>query len=108
MAFHQTDKMAEYETNAVQREYQIQQAALRNNKLRLLRQEKGEVIEVDAPKLRAEKEAQAVTETEAQTVEPQPVDGPDTQPVVDPFISCLLYTSPSPRDRSLSRMPSSA
>ena len=23
-------------------------------------------------------------------------------------ISCLLYTSPSPRDRSLSRMPSSA
>ena len=24
------------------------------------------------------------------------------------IISCLLYTSPSPRDRSLSRMPSSA
>ena len=24
------------------------------------------------------------------------------------FCSCLLYTSPSPRDRSLSRMPSSA
>ena len=24
------------------------------------------------------------------------------------FINCLLYTSPSPRDRSLSRMPSSA
>ena len=24
------------------------------------------------------------------------------------FIACLLYTSPSPRDRSLSRMPSSA
>ena len=24
------------------------------------------------------------------------------------WISCLLYTSPSPRDRSLSRMPSSA
>ena len=24
------------------------------------------------------------------------------------FIFCLLYTSPSPRDRSLSRMPSSA
>ena len=24
------------------------------------------------------------------------------------FFSCLLYTSPSPRDRSLSRMPSSA
>ena len=26
----------------------------------------------------------------------------------DDFITCLLYTSPSPRDRSLSRMPSSA
>ena len=24
------------------------------------------------------------------------------------FKSCLLYTSPSPRDRSISRMPSSA
>ena len=24
------------------------------------------------------------------------------------YLSCLLYTSPSPRDRSLSRMPSSA
>ena len=27
---------------------------------------------------------------------------------VSPDKSCLLYTSPSPRDRSLSRMPSSA
>ena len=26
----------------------------------------------------------------------------------NPNVSCLLYTSPSPRDRSLSRMPSSA
>ena len=26
----------------------------------------------------------------------------------NPLHSCLLYTSPSPRDRSLSRMPSSA
>ena len=30
-------------------------------------------------------------------------------PETDEFIStCLLYTSPSPRDRSISRMPSSA
>ena len=28
--------------------------------------------------------------------------------VVDPEDTCLLYTSPSPRDRSVSRMPSSA
>ena len=27
---------------------------------------------------------------------------------IDQIIDCLLYTSPSPRDRSLSRMPSSA
>ena len=26
----------------------------------------------------------------------------------DDYLICLLYTSPSPRDRSLSRMPSSA
>ena len=26
----------------------------------------------------------------------------------DPYIGCLLYTSPSPRDRQKSRMPSSA
>ena len=31
------------------------------------------------------------------------------QIVIDPpFIPCLLYTSPSPRDRTRSRMPSSA
>ena len=28
--------------------------------------------------------------------------------ILNEFTSCLLYTSPSPRDRSLSRMPSSA
>ena len=27
---------------------------------------------------------------------------------IDPFTGCLLYTSPSPRDATLSRMPSSA
>jgi len=95
MAFHQTDKIAEYETNAVQREYEIQQAALRNNKLRLLRQEKGEVIEVEAPKFRAEKETELAAETEAQTVEPQPVESPDTQPVADPFIIETYLTETS-------------
>ena len=29
-------------------------------------------------------------------------------PEMDGFTFCLLYTSPSPRDRSVSRMPSSA
>ena len=31
-----------------------------------------------------------------------------TRPVADQFYGCLLYTSPSPRDRTRSRMPSSA
>ena len=35
---------------------------------------------------------------------PVPVQGEDAAPLV----SCLLYTSPSPRDRQKSRMPSSA
>ena len=29
-------------------------------------------------------------------------------PFIDMFLGCLLYTSPSPRDLSTSRMPSSA
>jgi len=53
----------------VQREYGIQQAALKNNKLRLLRHEKEEVIEVEAP--------QVMTKPIAETV----VDGVDTTPV---------------------------
>ena len=32
----------------------------------------------------------------------------DGQAMIDTAEGCLLYTSPSPRDRSLSRMPSSA
>ena len=72
MAYHQTDKIEEYETNAVEREFEIQQAALRNNKLRLLRHEKDEVIEVEAP--------QVITEPLAEIV----VDGPDTTTVSTP------------------------
>ena len=34
--------------------------------------------------------------------------GRGARPVIDLAISCLLYTSPSPRDATLSRMPSSA
>ena len=30
------------------------------------------------------------------------------QQPVDPYLACLLYTSPSPRDKRQSRMPSSA
>ena len=32
----------------------------------------------------------------------------DAKPIFSEYVSCLLYTSPSPRDRQKSRMPSSA
>ena len=34
--------------------------------------------------------------------------GPDYEPRTEHFKDCLLYTSPSPRDKRQSRMPSSA
>ena len=39
---------------------------------------------------------------------PQPTVAPQTAPTNPPPTTCLLYTSPSPRDLSTSRMPSSA
>ena len=77
MAYHQTDKIEEYETNAVQREFEIQQAALKNNKLRLLRHEKEEVIEVEAPQVMTEPIAEAV----ADEVDTTTLSSPDTTPV---------------------------
>jgi len=59
MSYHQSRQIAEYETNATQREYEIQQAALLNNKRRLLRLEKEQVVEVEAPNLRPEIDRQA-------------------------------------------------
>ena len=44
-------------------------------------------------------------------VVPDPKAGSDTQLTLmtgDSILACLLYTSPSPRDRQKSRMPSSA
>ena len=35
-------------------------------------------------------------------------NAPNVLPIVRPVTDCLLYTSPSPRDRQKSRMPSSA
>ena len=38
----------------------------------------------------------------------EPIEVYEVATFYDMFYTCLLYTSPSPRDRSLSRMPSSA
>ena len=78
MSYHQSHQIAEYETNATQREYQIQQAALLNNKRRLLRVEKEQVVEVEAPNLTPEIDRQAA-EMEAEPAE-LPSDSPSDLP----------------------------
>ena len=103
MAFHQTEQIEEYETNAVEREYQIQQAALRNNKLRLLRQEKEEVIEVEAPNFTAQKEVEVTAEgVESESGSPSRplMSSPDQTPVSCPITTetNLIETS-SPNDK---------
>lgn len=93
MAYHQTDKIEAYETNAVQREFEIQQAALRNNKLRLLRHEKEEVIEVEAPQVMTE----PIAETVLGEVDTTTLSSPDTTPVSSliPKETTLTETPPS-------------
>ena len=41
-------------------------------------------------------------------IDPEVVDVNDIETLQDLILSCLLYTSPSPRDGLLARMPSSA
>ena len=53
--------------------------------------------------LEEEKEAEYRRDTETRRKEPRGLSER-----VDEKYSCLLYTSPSPRDRTRSRMPSSA
>ena len=99
MSYHQTDKIEEYETNAVQREYEIQHVALKNNKLRLLRQEKEEVIEVEAPNFTPPTETEAAVEdieTESEISNRRSMSSPDLTPVSYPITkeTNLKQTSP--------------
>ena len=100
MAFHQTEQIEEYETNAVEREYQIQQAALKNNKLRLLRQEKEEVIEVEAPNFTAQKEVEVTAEgveSESESLSRPSMSSPDQTPVSCPITTeTITKETPSP------------
>ena len=91
MSFHQTDKIEEYETNAVQREFEIQQAALRNNKLRLLRHEKEEVIEVEAPQVMTE----PIAETAIEATDTTTVSTPDTSYLSTPTTKETYLTETS-------------
>ena len=91
MSFHQTDKIEEYETNAVQREFEIQQAALRNNKLRLLRHEKEEVIEVEASQMLTE----PIAETAIEATDTTTVSTPDTSYLSTPITKETYLTETS-------------
>ena len=58
-----------------------------------------------------ELETKAVASTaKAQKAEEQAKASPKERATArgEPYVACLLYTSPSPRDRQKSRMPSSA
>ena len=91
MSNHQTDKIEGYETNAIQREFEIQQAALKNNKLRLLRHEKEGVIEVEAPQMLAE----PIAETAIEAADTTDVSTPDTTSVSSPTIKETYLTETS-------------
>jgi hypothetical protein len=98
MAFHQTEQIEEYETNAVEREYQIQQAALKNNKRRLLRQEKEEVIEVEAPNFTVQKEVEVTAEgveSESESLSRPSMSSPDQTPVSYPITTETNLTETS-------------
>jgi hypothetical protein len=86
MSYHQSHQIAEYETNATQREYQIQQAALLNNKRRLLRLEKEQVVEVEAPNLTPEIDGQAAE------MEAEPAELPSASPSDLPADSSPINT----------------
>ena len=81
------------DTDNIRKEYELLLRELENfnpgllNKHRILAVTKSDLLDEELEEMLAE-------------------DLPDDLPVI--FISCLLYTSPSPRDRTRSRMPSSA
>ena len=56
-----------------------------------------EMLEPDGFKVRAEYQTSAFAEDYVHDMD-----------LIIPLVTCLLYTSPSPRDRQKSRMPSSA
>ena len=88
MAYHRTDKIEEYE---------IQQAALRNNKLRLLRHEKEGVIEVEAPQVVTKPIAETVVETTNTTTLASPGTTPvSTLSIIETHITTVFsYSSAS-------------
>ena len=85
-------------------EYLVMAALLAQIKSRMLLPTHEEIEEEADPRAELVKRLQEYEQfkTAAEILKEQPHVGKDF------FIACLLYTSPSPRDRQKSRMPSSA
>ena len=66
------------------------------------------VVDPDATGTSGPLNNQAMAAGDAVDANGNPLTDPSGNPVVVTDDSCLLYTSPSPRDATLSRMPSSA
>ena len=67
------------------------------------------LIQNEIPVIVLEASADLAVDLRASTFHPPTLDFLDELNLADGLISsCLLYTSPSPRDRTRSRMPSSA
>ena len=64
-------------------------------------------LEASAPAAEAEPKAAAKAEPKA-AAKTEPKTAAKAEPKATAKVTCLLYTSPSPRDGLLSRMPSSA
>ena len=58
--------------------------------------------------MKAEEKKREAAQAAMRYVRDGMIVGVGTGSTVNHFIDCLLYTSPSPRDRTRSRMPSSA
>ena len=76
-----------------------QEIALRNEEAR----NQAELASRQAAEIQAKKEHAKRKATPVAEPVVLPIQEPETK-----VVSCLLYTSPSPRDRTRSRMPSSA
>ena len=70
----------------------------------------GEVLNCSLPLERdtGRKRGFAFIEMADEAIESKAIDGLQGTELMGRPLSCLLYTSPSPRDSNLSRMPSSA
>ena len=100
------DVIAEIETDKATMEFEAVDEGVVG---KILIQEGTEGVKVNTPIAVLLEEGEDASDAEA-AAEPEPKPDPKKSPPTtqDENRDCLLYTSPSPRDATLSRMPSSA